>query len=116
MKLAIVWLRRDLRLNDNPAFYEAVNSGYIPVPLYIHNDLETAWPDGAASRWWLHHCLASLRLSLQKCGTDMVILQGDPAELIPRVVRAIRSHSCLLEPMLRSSLNSPGHGYQTGPD
>ena len=85
MKLAIVWLRRDLRLNDNPAFYEAVNSGYTPVPLYIHNDLETAWPDGAATRWWLHHSLASLRLSLQKCGTDMVILQGDPAVLIPRV-------------------------------
>ena len=76
MKLAIVWLRRDLRLNDNPALYEAVNSGYTPVPVYIHNDLETAWPDGAASSLV---AASQSRFSppfSAKCGTDMLISAG----------------------------------------
>ncbi len=87
MTAAIIWLRRDLRLSDNPALSQAVDAGYTPIPLYIHNDLETVWTEGAASRWWLHHSLASLRHSLQQCGSDLLLLQGNPADLLPRVAR-----------------------------
>ena len=83
MSIALVWLRRDLRLSDNPALSEAVNAGHTPVPVYIHNDNETAWADGAASRWWLHHSLESLRDSLQKCGSDLLIIEGDPEKVVP---------------------------------
>ena len=83
MTIAIVWLRRDLRLSDNPALSEAINAGHTPVPLYIHNDNETSWADGAASRWWLHHSLASLRDSLQTHGSDLLIIEGDPRNIVP---------------------------------
>ena len=83
MSIALVWMRRDLRLSDNPALSEAVNAGHTPVPVYIHNDNKTTWADGAASRWWLHHSLKSLRDSLRKCGSDLLIIEGDPEKVVP---------------------------------
>jgi deoxyribodipyrimidine photo-lyase len=48
---AIVWLRRDLRLADNPALQAALEEGGALVPLYIHAPEEEApWEPGAASR------------------------------------------------------------------
>ena len=61
MSLAIVWLRRDLRLSDNPALAKALASHPRVLPVYIHAPEEEApWTPGAASRWWLHHALADL--------------------------------------------------------
>ena len=87
MNFALIWLRSDLRLTDNPALNAALAAGHTPVPLYINNPLQEYWPDGAASRWWLHHSLASLRDSLRERGSDLLIQQGDPAELLPRLAR-----------------------------
>jgi deoxyribodipyrimidine photo-lyase len=60
--LAIVWLRRDLRLSDNPALARAAAEHARILPVYIHAPGEEApWQPGAASRWWLHHALVDLR-------------------------------------------------------
>lgn len=62
---AIVWFRQDLRLGDNPAMSEAIQSGADIIPIYILDDQNAApWNPGAASRWWLHHSLNSLNQSL----------------------------------------------------
>ena len=72
MSLAIVWFRRDLRLNDNPALAIAATRYERILPVYIHApDEEAPWQAGAASNWWLHRALADLdrqldgRLSLR---------------------------------------------------
>ena len=39
MKLAILWLRRDLRLDDNTALLQAFRSGLPVLPLFIFDDL-----------------------------------------------------------------------------
>jgi deoxyribodipyrimidine photo-lyase len=56
----IMWFRQDLRTTDHPALAAAAASGPI-IPLFILDD-ETPgdWRWGGASRWWLHHSLASL--------------------------------------------------------
>ncbi|WP_395772423.1 deoxyribodipyrimidine photo-lyase, partial [Arenimonas sp.] len=36
MANALVWLRRDLRLQDNPALAQAIADGYAPVLVYVH--------------------------------------------------------------------------------
>jgi len=55
---AIVWLRQDLRMADQPAFVAAAAEGVV-IPVYVLDD-ETPGPRyrmGAAQRWWLHGSL-----------------------------------------------------------
>nr|MBP6597440.1 deoxyribodipyrimidine photo-lyase [Arenimonas sp.] len=35
MANALIWFRRDLRLDDNPALQAALRAGHVPVPVYI---------------------------------------------------------------------------------
>ncbi len=85
---AVVWLRDDLRVSDNPALREAIDSGRPVLPVYVLDDSGGAGrPLGAASRWWLHHSLAALDASLQKRGARLVLRHGDGAEEIADVVR-----------------------------
>lgn len=75
----IVWFRQDLRLADNPALAHAAARGAV-VPVYILD--EKAQPVGAAGRWWLHHSLRSLADDLG----GLVLLRGDPADLLPGLI------------------------------
>ncbi len=77
MSLAIVWFRRDFRLQDNPALSHAIQQGYSVLPLYIHNPHdEQDWRLGAASRWWLHHSLAALQQRLAEKRVPLLIAQS----------------------------------------
>lgn len=74
---AIVWFRRDLRLADNPALSAALESGESILPVFIFDDEgEGDWPDGAASKWWLHHSLKALDGDLRALGSRLMILSG----------------------------------------
>ncbi len=87
MSTAIVWLRQDLRLADNPALAFACEHFEQVIPVYIWDpDGEGDWPPGGASRWWLHHSLEALDKSLRKRHSRLIIRNGDSqtelAELI----------------------------------
>jgi len=87
-KTAIIWFRQDLRLTDNPALIHALQNGYDIVPLYIlDDDNADDWAMGGASRWWLHHSLQSLNKSL---GGNLVIRNGDAAQIIPKLIKDIK--------------------------
>ena len=72
----IVWLRRDLRLADQAAFHAAAASGPV-IPVYVLDD-ETPQHRrmGGASRWWLHHSLASLDADLRQLGSRLILRRG----------------------------------------
>jgi deoxyribodipyrimidine photo-lyase len=75
--VSIVWLRRDLRLGDNPALAAALARGGAVVPVFIWAPEEEApWAPGGASRWWLHHSLAALARDLAEVGSRLVIRRG----------------------------------------
>ncbi len=72
----ILWLRRDLRLGDQPALAAAVREGPV-VPVYVLDDETTKHRKmGAASRWWLHHSLASLDRDLRAKGSRLILRRG----------------------------------------
>jgi deoxyribodipyrimidine photo-lyase len=72
----LVWFRQDLRLADNPALHAALASKSV-IPVYIWApEEEGAWPPGGASRWWLHHSLAQLELSLHERGSRLTLRRG----------------------------------------
>ena len=73
---AIVWLRRDLRLTDNPALSAACGSTDQVLPVYIWSpEEEGEGAPGAAQRWWLHNSLTALDDGLRRAvdGSDAVI-------------------------------------------
>ncbi|CAN7415073.1 deoxyribodipyrimidine photo-lyase [Rhizobium sp. LjRoot30] len=75
---ALLWFRKDLRLDDNLALIAAARSGRPIVPVYIldPNDRRSG-SLGAAQDWWLHHSLAALGDRLQALGSRLVIRQGE---------------------------------------
>jgi len=80
---ALVWLRRDLRLTDNPAIERAREHSRHLVFVYLHAPGEEApWEPGAASRWWLHHSLASLQKDLESRGQKLIIRRGPSLEAL----------------------------------
>ena len=88
----IVWFRRDLRLADNPALYEAVQRNRPVIPVFIWApEEEQPWAPGAASRWWLHHSLAALSESLEKLGSRLVIRSGSSEEILRHLLKSSRA-------------------------
>jgi len=77
---ALVWLRRDLRLHDQPALAAAAQQADRVVPLYIHAPEEVTPAIGAASHWWLHHSLAALAGRLAAAGSRLCLDRGAAAE------------------------------------
>ncbi len=85
---SIVWFRKDLRLQDNPALQAACDYGGPVVPLYIWETGEAeAWSMGSASKWWLHQSLISLDKSLNTLGSRLTICRGDYLETLGKLIR-----------------------------
>ncbi len=82
----VVWLRRDLRLADNPALAAAADRGAV-VPVYVWApEEEDGWPPGGASKWWLQQSLASLSADLEKAGSPLILRQGKSADELEKIV------------------------------
>jgi deoxyribodipyrimidine photo-lyase len=79
----IVWFRRDLRLADQAALLAASSSGAPVIPVYVLDD-ETPRHRrmGGASRWWLHHSLATLDAGLRARGSRLILRRGRSDELL----------------------------------
>ena len=89
MTTTLLWLRQDLRLSDNPALCYAAERGAV-VPVFIWDDAKP-WTPGGASRWWLHHSLASLQQDLRERGSDLLILQGQASQLLPALIKTLQA-------------------------
>jgi deoxyribodipyrimidine photo-lyase len=86
----ILWLRRDLRLADNPALQAAIGTCARVLPLYIHAPQEDSpWTPGAASSWWLHHSLTALDHSLRARGSRLTVARGESLGTLLRTAKAI---------------------------
>jgi deoxyribodipyrimidine photo-lyase len=89
MSGAIVWFRRDLRLDDNPALTAALAAHDHVTCVYVHApDEEAPWAPGAASRWWLHHSLAALDAALVRRGARLHVRQGPSLGTLRELIRA----------------------------
>ncbi|NTZ43074.1 deoxyribodipyrimidine photo-lyase [Altererythrobacter sp. SALINAS58] len=78
----IVWLRRDLRLADQPALYAAGQAGPV-IPVYVLDDERPGnRAFGGAHRWWLHHSLDSLGTAFAAAGSKLVLRRGDAVQVL----------------------------------
>ncbi|WP_262175773.1 cryptochrome/photolyase family protein [Saccharococcus sp. Marseille-Q5394] len=77
MKRTIVWFRKDFRLHDNPALWEAAKEGIV-IPVFIWSEEEKReYAESEASSWWLYHSVATLEKGLQAHGLKLFIKSGD---------------------------------------
>ena len=84
---AIVWLRRDLRLHDNPALFHASRHQQVVV-VYIHApDEEQPWSPGAACSWWLHHSLEKLSKQFKRYDQELNIFSGNSLTILRELSR-----------------------------
>ncbi|CAO2835442.1 unnamed protein product [Amaranthus hypochondriacus] len=69
---SIVWFRRDLRVEDNPALLAGVRAGRVICVFIWAPEEEGHFYPGRVSRWWLKHSLAQLDSSLRSLGTCLI--------------------------------------------
>ena len=89
----LVWLRRDLRLQDQEPLTEAARQGQIVIPFYGWEETQwrpTPWgfpKTGAFRTQFLLETLTDLRRSLRQLGSDLVIRRGPIAQSIAQIVQ-----------------------------
>ncbi len=86
-KPIIVPLRRDFRLEDNPALYHAACGGQV-IPVYVL-DPAVAPPPKSASFWWLIQSLKAFRMRLNDRGVSLILRQGDYATMVANLAVSI---------------------------
>ncbi|GGD55031.1 cryptochrome/photolyase family protein [Croceicoccus mobilis] len=83
----IVWLRRDLRLADQPALTAAAGAGPVICVYVLDDEGPGNRKMGGASRWWLHHSLDAMATELGKHQSRLILRRGEAAKEIARLVR-----------------------------
>ncbi|XP_073140039.1 cryptochrome-1 isoform X2 [Henckelia pumila] len=71
-RCSIVWFRRDLRVEDNPALAAGVRAGAVIAVFIWAPEEEGPYYPGRVSRWWLKQSLAHLDISLKRLGTSLL--------------------------------------------
>lgn len=85
MQPAIWWIRRDLRLADNPALAQALAASSVVIPLFILDPalLHSRYHQHAEKRLaFLFASLRSLDADLHGLGSRLVVRQGQPLEVL----------------------------------
>jgi len=83
---AIIWLRRDLRLSDNPALHAGVKSGKPLILLFI-DESNKGRALGGASEVWLHHSLTALAKDIKKKGGELILRRGKAADILDDIIK-----------------------------
>lgn len=87
-KLAIFLFRRDLRLDDNHGLYQALNSGYKVLPLFIFdteilNKLDNPYDIRVQ---FIYNRILTLKSELNKIGSDILIRYGSPETVFKKLL------------------------------
>lgn len=89
----LLWFRTDLRLLDHQPLTRACQQGSLLIPLYCLDPRhfgQTAFgfpKTGSFRAQFLLESLADLRQQLRARGSDLVIRQGQPEQVIPALAR-----------------------------
>lgn len=84
----IVWLRRDLRLDDQAAIYHALRSGVPVLPVFIFDpDILKPLPHPIDHRvQFIHETLENLKKELEELGSTLLVYHGKPADVFKKLI------------------------------
>jgi deoxyribodipyrimidine photo-lyase len=126
---ALCWIRRDLRLSDNRALFEAsANFTEIGVVFVFDSMILDALDDQADRRvTFIMESLRELDESLRKQGSSLIVLHGDPAVEIPKLAlqlncqavisaRDFEPYAAQRDETVKNSLLDAGISFETVKD
>ena len=83
----VFWFRRDLRVDDNKGFFEALNSNSEVLPLFIFDkNILDELPKDDARVSFIHERLDTIDMELQKFGKNLAVFYGDPITIIEKLI------------------------------
>nr|WP_255726824.1 deoxyribodipyrimidine photo-lyase [Sporosarcina sp. ACRSM] len=115
----IVWFRKDLRIHDNPALWEASQQGVV-IPVFIWSEEEEKeYQTSEASKWWLLHSLLALQQNLETKDLSLIYRRGNSLEELLTIIEQTHAEavyfseryepSCVMrDDVIRTSLISNG--------
>ena len=85
----IFWFRRDLRLDDNVGFYNALKSEHKVLPIFIFDEeILSKLPEDDARVTFIFDTLQEMRNELQeKYGSSIAMLKGKPKDVFKQLVK-----------------------------
>lgn len=92
---SVCWLRRDLRLSDQRALYQACRESREVVLVFVFDTTILSKLKNKEDRRvdFIHRSLKVLREKVAEFGSDILILHGDPAEEIPKAAKALNAEA-----------------------
>ena len=83
----VFWFRRDLRVDDNKGFFEALNSNSEVLPFFIFDkNILDELPKDDARVSFIHERLDTIDMELQKFGKNLAVFYGDPITIIEKLI------------------------------
>jgi deoxyribodipyrimidine photo-lyase len=81
---AIVWIREDFRINDNPALAHASQHHSLVSALYIFNP-KVFIKKREAQQWWLSKSLENFKTELSKLNINLEIQIGEEIDVLSKI-------------------------------
>ncbi|MCK0158332.1 DNA photolyase family protein [Cellulophaga sp. F20128] len=86
--ISIFWFRRDLRLEDNTALCQALNSGNRVVPIFIFDpNILSELDEDDARVTFIHQTLSEVNNSLKKFNSGLLCMHATPEESWKELIR-----------------------------
>ncbi len=88
-KVTIFWFRRDLRLDDNLGFYEALKTNHAVLPIFIFdNEILDKLPKNDARVTFIHETLQNISKELQnEHGSSIAMFYGKPKDIYKQLIK-----------------------------
>jgi len=90
---SLVWLRRDLRLHDNTALFNAASqSNSISICFVFDTNILSKLKNKEDQRVdFIHQILQDIKQTLKQHNSDIWIVHGDPIHEIPKLAKSINA-------------------------
>ena len=80
--VSFFWFRRDLRLEDNVGLFQALQSKYPVIPVFIFDEtILERLPKNDPRVGFIHESLAAINTKLLEFGTSLLVKKGKPSEV-----------------------------------
>ncbi len=80
--VSFFWFRRDLRLEDNLGLFQALQSKYPVIPVFIFDEtILERLPNNDPRVGFIHESLAAINTKLLEFGTSLLVKKGKPSEV-----------------------------------
>jgi deoxyribodipyrimidine photo-lyase len=88
---ALVWMRRDLRVQDHRALYEATHQASQVLPVFVIDEtIVGKLPKNDRRITFLQKSLDEVAEALEKQGSRLLVVHGDPVDKIPELSRKLK--------------------------